>query len=326
MVESRSTESSIQVVSAIVERTAREKRLVLSQVLEILNRRFNQTELRDLCFHLRSRVDGSVDYDNLAGETKADKARELVAYLDRRCLIPKLLEIGKKLRTDISWPTVSREVSSAFWSVQREQTPGRRGYLPAKPEEAGSFARDVPVGGGRRRRIINKMSQTVYELRTYVKRYSQAVDAYRLSIILFEQVPTDWEGYWRDTCRVYDEATRLANKMARWKKIRRSAGEMSAETRRLRDEFDEREDRVLAMVRRHKSEHDEIQKLLSELRRIQDKENEKPLLMKIHEKVKGIKGQADGICDELYNGIEALITEELDAQLRELGQPGIEGG
>jgi Effector-associated domain 7 len=40
--------------------------------------RFNDSELRTLCFNL------GVDYDVLQGSGKSDKARELIIYLDRR--------------------------------------------------------------------------------------------------------------------------------------------------------------------------------------------------------------------------------------------------
>ncbi|MCI0399092.1 MAG: toll/interleukin-1 receptor domain-containing protein [Chloroflexi bacterium] len=45
---------------------------------DVLVRYFNDSELRDLCFEL------SVEYEELPGEGKRDKARELVAYFERR--------------------------------------------------------------------------------------------------------------------------------------------------------------------------------------------------------------------------------------------------
>ena len=49
-----------------------------------LTTHFSEGELQTLCFDL------GVDYDDLPGEGKADKARELVAYLDRRNQLAKL--------------------------------------------------------------------------------------------------------------------------------------------------------------------------------------------------------------------------------------------
>ncbi len=58
---------------------------------------FNLSELRDLCF------DMNVDYESLSGDNKADKARELVAYCERRQIIPDLVAKCKELRPKVSW-------------------------------------------------------------------------------------------------------------------------------------------------------------------------------------------------------------------------------
>jgi tetratricopeptide (TPR) repeat protein len=63
----------------------------------LLNKHFNINELRDLCFDLR------VDFEDLPGETRGDKVRELVAYLERRGRLLDLVEIGKQLRPDVPW-------------------------------------------------------------------------------------------------------------------------------------------------------------------------------------------------------------------------------
>jgi Effector-associated domain 7 len=57
----------------------------------------NDEELRELCFELR------VDYENLGGEGKKGKARELIADLDRHHRLHELVELGERLRPDISW-------------------------------------------------------------------------------------------------------------------------------------------------------------------------------------------------------------------------------
>jgi hypothetical protein len=46
-----------------------------SNLREMLVARFNEEELRDLCFDL------SVDYESLVGQGKAGKARELISYM-----------------------------------------------------------------------------------------------------------------------------------------------------------------------------------------------------------------------------------------------------
>jgi hypothetical protein len=58
---------------------------------------FNDSELRDLCF------DMSVDYQSLTGENKADKARELIAFCERRQIVPELVAKCKELRPKVEW-------------------------------------------------------------------------------------------------------------------------------------------------------------------------------------------------------------------------------
>ena len=75
----------------------------LSQLLQILDSRFSDGELRTLCFHM------SIDYDDLPGEGQADKVRELLRYLERRENILELVKIGRQLRPDIRWNDIVTE-------------------------------------------------------------------------------------------------------------------------------------------------------------------------------------------------------------------------
>lgn len=44
---------------------------------DLLTEYFNISELQDLCFDLK------IDFDNLPGQSKRDKARELLGYMQR---------------------------------------------------------------------------------------------------------------------------------------------------------------------------------------------------------------------------------------------------
>lgn len=44
-----------------------------------------------------------VDYENLGGEGKKGKTRELILQLDRHRRIHELVELGKQLRPDVPW-------------------------------------------------------------------------------------------------------------------------------------------------------------------------------------------------------------------------------
>lgn len=63
---------------------------------------FDMSELRVLCF------DVGIDHEDLPGETKADMARELVAYCVRHGQISKLVETGRRLRPDIRWEGMAK--------------------------------------------------------------------------------------------------------------------------------------------------------------------------------------------------------------------------
>lgn len=62
---------------------------------DVLLQAFNESELRDICFSLR------VDYEEIYGEGKRDKTRELILYLERRGRISELVEICRQLRPNL---------------------------------------------------------------------------------------------------------------------------------------------------------------------------------------------------------------------------------
>jgi len=69
----------------------------LRRLHQILSTRFDDEDLRTLCLYL------DVDFDNLRGEGKRGKARELLVYLAHRDRLYELVEAGLQLRPDISW-------------------------------------------------------------------------------------------------------------------------------------------------------------------------------------------------------------------------------
>ena len=72
----------------------------LTRLLQTLSRRFDEGELQSLCFHL------AVSYDDLPAQGKANKARELVQYLERRGRIYDLIRQGQSLRPDVPWQEI----------------------------------------------------------------------------------------------------------------------------------------------------------------------------------------------------------------------------
>ncbi len=69
----------------------------LARLRQAIIARFDEEELRTLCYDL------DVDYDSLPAQGKANKARELIKYLEHRERIPELVEIGARLRSDVAW-------------------------------------------------------------------------------------------------------------------------------------------------------------------------------------------------------------------------------
>lgn len=68
-----------------------------TKLRQLLSTHFNEGELRTLCFDL------NMEYDDLIGAGPADKARELISYLERHSRIDELLVVGKRVRPDVPW-------------------------------------------------------------------------------------------------------------------------------------------------------------------------------------------------------------------------------
>ncbi len=66
-------------------------------LLHVLDRFFDLAEIGELAFHL------DVDFDDLAGERKIDKARALICYLERRGRLDELINAIKNERPNLPW-------------------------------------------------------------------------------------------------------------------------------------------------------------------------------------------------------------------------------
>lgn len=75
----------------------------LIKLFRVLDERFDETDLRTLCFEL------GVDYGDLPGATEQDKARELVLHLEKHRRIHELVKVGRQTRPDIPWDDLIRE-------------------------------------------------------------------------------------------------------------------------------------------------------------------------------------------------------------------------
>jgi hypothetical protein len=69
--------------------------LPASQLRQLLAERFDNEELQTICFDL------GIDPDNLPGQAKSARARELISYLERRNQLGKLYTWIRQHRIDI---------------------------------------------------------------------------------------------------------------------------------------------------------------------------------------------------------------------------------
>jgi hypothetical protein len=99
----------------------------VQELHQVLTGRFDEEGLRTLCYYLE------IDYDSLRGKGKAGKARELIACLDRRGQISKLVETGRQLRPDIAWSDTPEVTERTF---------------EGKPEIALSGSGAIAIEGG----------------------------------------------------------------------------------------------------------------------------------------------------------------------------------
>jgi hypothetical protein len=90
-----------------VDSAKQASRRYLTRLRQMLDAHFSVEELRTLC------ADLGVDYDNLPGEGKVNKARELIGHLDRHSRIPDLVDVGQERRPDIAWEDALVEVGAA---------------------------------------------------------------------------------------------------------------------------------------------------------------------------------------------------------------------
>lgn len=99
---------------------------LLSALRKILAERFSVEELQTLCFEM------GIEYEDLSGQGKAGKARELVGYLDRRDLIRELISVGERLRPDIQWGQLPASARLATLPASSPPPPGMESKRPIR--------------------------------------------------------------------------------------------------------------------------------------------------------------------------------------------------
>jgi uncharacterized protein YuzE len=89
----------------------------------LLNQTFSAGDLKGLCFEL------AIDYDDVEGNTRSEKARELITYCSRRGRVEDLLAKAQELRPHLNW-------TAETGSTPSEQAPAPQPALPSLPDPA----------------------------------------------------------------------------------------------------------------------------------------------------------------------------------------------
>ncbi len=95
------------------------------RLLQQMDDALNDDDLRTLCFELE------VDYDNLAGDTKRGKARELILELRRQGQVATLIDELSEMRSHVSWER------PAAPQVRAHEAPAAANTARARPAMGG---------------------------------------------------------------------------------------------------------------------------------------------------------------------------------------------
>ncbi|HEY72320.1 MAG: hypothetical protein B6I35_07185 [Anaerolineaceae bacterium 4572_32.2] len=150
-----------------------------SKLLDLFDR-VDKEELRTICFLLR------IDYDNLRGEGKKSKARELIIRLENQGRLRELVEVGKREHPNIQWDDVLQTTKKV--SPERP----RKDY-PSPPAPPHNFTgRDAELSALREVLTSSDTPQAIVGMR--------GVGKTALARQLADQIKDDFPGgvFWAD--------------------------------------------------------------------------------------------------------------------------------
>ena len=118
---------------------------------------FNDDEIKSLCFDL------GIEYENLAGETREAKARELVTYCERTSQVSQLANRCRELRPSVDWrvPEHLPEPESLAAPTQEKN----QAWWDKLPPQAGGDVIIGVLGAGARGVAVGKnITLSVYDV------------------------------------------------------------------------------------------------------------------------------------------------------------------
>lgn len=117
---------------------------------------FSIDDLQDLCFEM------SVDFDNLPGDTKAAKARELIIFCRNRAKLGSLIEKAKLARPSLNWISESKN--------------GGNSYAPKPTPEQQIYALVMAFNKNRHRAISSQRTQVASEIAFQMRELAPSLD------------------------------------------------------------------------------------------------------------------------------------------------------
>lgn len=118
------------------------------QLRDLILEHFSDDDLRSLCFDL------GIPYEDLPGESRPAKARELIIYMKNRGRLPELIDRGRVLRSHVTWP------DSTPITAQVASVPLSTPLIKASPEEERGLEELA-------KRLANAGTETQAELATH---------------------------------------------------------------------------------------------------------------------------------------------------------------
>jgi hypothetical protein len=182
------------------EGNGQEKPVDLRKLLRAINDSFGENDLRDLCFELQ------LDFDNLPGPSKKDKARELIIHFDRRKRINVLVTAFSELRPNINLEMISLDAFDEDPTSARIEI-SSADLLPQQ-DKSNTMIASKSFGAIVRMLTREDVRTAVVTFQTDFQTASQQIDQmndYKQIHDLFQVLETQYDLIYRDQKRLPDD-------------------------------------------------------------------------------------------------------------------------
>ena len=177
-----------------------EKPVDLRKLLRAINDSFGENDLRDLCFELQ------LDFENLPGPTKKDKARELIIHFDRRKRISVLVTAFREARPNVDLELIAVDETDEDPSEARIEI-SSADILP-KQDKSNTMIASKSFSAIVRMLSREDVRTAVVTFQTDFQAASQQIDQmydYKQVHDLFQILETQYDLIYRDQKRLPDD-------------------------------------------------------------------------------------------------------------------------